>query len=298
MQNSRAIVVRVPLSLPHLLGRALFASRQALRELWRWVRALVDREAPPVAHLFTSKTLAEPMRMWLQRPGLIEDRLVSDGAWERHIRDLLAFVMPARGLFVDVGANIGYHALYVARSFPSVRVVCFEPNPTVRASLLRNIRVNACDNVTVHACALGAVGDASVSFFAQGASDYNRGRSSLQRNADLGAAIAAIPVECRTLDDVLGELHVDAIKLDTQGTELAVLAGARALIRRCRPIVVLEFEAEYQRGDARAAWTALAAELDGYTLWRIHQKRPELSRFDPRDIRGARFKVDLVALPD
>lgn len=46
-----------------------------------------------------------------------------------------------------------------------------------------------------------------------------------------------------------------------------------------------------------AAWTALVRELDGYTLWRIHQKRPEISRFDPRDIRGPRFKVDLVAIP-
>src|SRR5262249_27517980 len=98
-------------------------------------------------------------------------------------------------------------------------------------------------------------------------------------------------------DDVIGDAHVDLIKLDTQGTELDVLAGARRLIARCRPLVVLEIEAEYQRGDARAAYRALTAELDGYELWRIHQKRAEISRFDPRDIRGKRFKVDLLARP-
>lgn len=295
--RDRALVIRVPLSLPHLLGRALFASRQALREAWRWLRALVDREAPPVAHLFTSPTLARPLRLLLRRPGLIEDRLVRDGVWERHIRDLIAFHMPERGTFVDVGANIGYHALYLARSFPSAQIVCVEPNPTVRAQLLDNVRLNGCDNVTVHACALAASGAGAATFFAQDARDYNRGRSSLQRNQDLGPSIAAIAVECRTLDDVIAEAHVDVIKLDTQGTELAVLAGARHLLRRCRPVVVLEFEAEYQHGDARAAFAALARELDGFTLFRIHQKRAEISRFDPRDIRGARFKVDLVALP-
>jgi FkbM family methyltransferase len=194
-----------------------------------------------------------------------------------------------------VGANIGYHALYAACSRPRARGLAFEAHPLVRAQLLANGRLSGAENVEVFACALGAErGD--MRFFAQDATDYNRGRSSLQRNADLGRRVDAIDVECRTLDDVIGDGHVDLIKLDTQGTERAVLAGARRLIARSRPLIVLEFEAEYQ-DDGRAAFRMLECELAGYELWRIHQKRREISRFDPRDIRGKRFKVDILARP-
>jgi FkbM family methyltransferase len=290
------LILHAPLSLPHLAGRALFAARQALRELWRWLHAAVDREAPPVLHLFESPTRNLPLRMLLQRPGLIEDRLVRDRVWEQHIRELIAFHLPERGVFVDVGANIGYHALYMARSFPSASVLAFEPNPLVRQQLERNVQLSHGDNIQIFACALGAAAGVTP-FFAQGGNDYNRGRSSLQRNQDLGRAVGAIDVECHTLDELIGDGHVDVLKLDTQGTELAVLAGARQTIARCRPFIVLEFEAEYQ-ADPQAAYRELTRELDGYSLWRIHQKRAEISRFDPRDLRGPRFKVDLLARPE
>jgi FkbM family methyltransferase len=290
-----SLIVHAPLTLPLLVGRAIFATRQALREAWRFCRGLVERHAPPVLHLFEAPTRGGTLRMLLRRPGLIEDRLVADGVWEKHVRDALAFHLPERGLFVDVGANIGYHTLYLACSRPAARVVAFEPNPLVRAQLEANVRSSGCGNVVVRSCALGdRAGTASL--FAQDERDYNRGRSSLQRNLDLGRAVAAVPVECRTLDELFPDERVDLIKLDTQGTELAVLAGAQQLIRRCRPIVVLEFEVEYL-GDGRAAFAALGRALDGYSLLRIHQRRCELSRFDPRDIRGARFKVDLLARP-
>lgn len=290
-----SLIVQAPLTLPHLLGRALFAARQALREAWRFCRALVDRQAPPVLHLFEAATPGRPMRMLLRRPGLIEDRLVADGVWEPHVRDALAFHLPARGVFIDVGANIGYHSLYLACARPSARVVAFEPNPHVRAQLCANLRASGCTNVEVHGCALGDRAG-TVAFFAQDGRDYNRGRSSLQRNDDLGRAVASVRVDCRTLDQLFPDARVDVLKLDTQGTELAVLAGAQQLLRRCRPVVVLEFEAEYL-GDGRAAFADLVRVLEGYTLFRVHQRRAELSRFDPRDIRGARFRVDLLALP-
>ena len=288
-------LLHAPLALPHLAGRVLFATRQALREAWRWLRALVDRQAPPVLHLFESPTRDRPLRLLLSRPGLIEDRLVSESVWEPHIRDLVAFHLPDDGLFVDVGANIGYHALYVARSFPSARVIAVEPNPLVRAQLERNRRLNHADNVEVLGCAL-ADKPGQVTLWAQDERDYNRGRSSLQRNADLGPDIAAVAVECRTLDALVGERRLDVLKLDTQGTELAVLAGARRTIARCRPLIVLEFESEYH-ADPVAAFETLTRELDGYSLWRVHQKRAEISRFDPRDLGGVRFKVDLLARP-
>jgi hypothetical protein len=89
-----SLLVHAPFTLPHLVGRARFAARQALREVWRWLGALVDREAPPVLHLFESPTAGAPMRLLLSRPGLIEDRLVAERVWEPHIRDLIRFHLP------------------------------------------------------------------------------------------------------------------------------------------------------------------------------------------------------------
>jgi|SRR5579875_947035 len=55
--------------------------------------------------------------------------------------------------FLDVGTNVGSHALFMARH--SERVLGFEPVEELRAKALRNVQLNGFDNVEVLDCALG-----------------------------------------------------------------------------------------------------------------------------------------------
>src|SRR5262249_52769670 len=148
--------------------------------------------------------------------------------------------------FVDVGANIGYHALCVAGSCPGTRVVCFEPNPFVREELARNVALNSGADVIIRGCALGdQVG--TVDLHAQTGRAYNRGASSVLRNYNLGARFVKVAVELSTLDDEFPDAQVDVVKIDTEGLEAAVLCGAHKLIARCRPVVVFEFDSRFLR---------------------------------------------------
>jgi hypothetical protein len=63
---------------------------------------------------------------------------------------------PARGIVVDVGANLGWHTVHAAR-YPAVEMaVAFEPDPFNAWLLDRNLTVNKVDNAVVSASAVGA----------------------------------------------------------------------------------------------------------------------------------------------
>ncbi|HUJ58275.1 MAG TPA: FkbM family methyltransferase [Kofleriaceae bacterium] len=282
------------LGLPSTIGRALGRARDHTIDVCRFVRGLALRDAPRRHTLFTAPTATRPMRLMLTRPGHIEDELERSGNWEPHVARAIAFFMRAGGTFVDVGANIGYHALWVALSRPDARVVCFEPNPSVRDELVRNVALNELATVDVRPYALGD-GERTVALYAHTGRAYNRGSSSMNDVALPGERAERIEVEMRTLDRALpAELRVDVVKIDTEGYEAAVLRGARELIARCRPVIVLELEARLV-ADPVATLREIRALLPRYQLWKL--ERAELVPLDPGEVEGRLFRADLIALP-
>jgi FkbM family methyltransferase len=284
-----------PLRLPGRIARILRGVRARFVDLGRILRGLATQAAPRTQYLFVGATRGRAVRMMLTRPGHIEDELVRAGQWEPHVTGALSFFARPGGTFVDVGANIGYHALYVAGSCPDVRVVCFEPNPFVRAELERNVGLNPELALEVRAAALGDRAG-SVEFHAQSGRAYNRGASSILRNYNVGTRYEKVTVDLRTLDDELPDARVDLIKIDTEGFEGAVLAGAHKLIARCRPVVVFEFDSRFL-ADPPAELARIRALLPGYTLHTLGPTRPEIGPFEDRAVRSKLFGADLIALP-
>jgi FkbM family methyltransferase len=136
-----------------------------------------------------------------------------------------------RGTIVDVGANIGNHALAFARHFN--RVISFEPNPQVWPLIERNIAINPWAKVELRKTGLGdAVADLPIfvtdnhglSTFLDGELDNAHG---------LSAHIAIG-------DDELRGVVIDAIKIDVQGFEPNVLRGLRETIIAYRPLIWIE----------------------------------------------------------
>jgi FkbM family methyltransferase len=144
---------------------------------------------------------------------------------------------------VDVGAHHGLYTLLASKGVGRRgKVIAFEPSPRERRRLLRHIRVNACSNVAVEACALGdEVGEANL-FVVGGWSDWC---NSLRPPA-VTERTETIRVRVERLDDVLWRQQVDAvdfIKLDAEGAELSVLQGARELLRGAsRPVILAEVQ--------------------------------------------------------
>ena len=135
---------------------------------------------------------------------------------------------------VDVGANIGNHALYFASQLQAPRIECFEPNKRTFDTLENNVKINALEDVVkVHNKALGSKASYGVE---KGYSVFNTGLNNIEE---------ASPQENRNVISILklDELNyegVDLLKIDVEGHELNVLIGAEETIKSCRPVILIE----------------------------------------------------------
>jgi FkbM family methyltransferase len=143
---------------------------------------------------------------------------------------------------IDVGANIGTHAVAFANMVgPSGAVHAFEPQRRLFGMLAGNVALNGLDWVVCHQEAVGA--DAGrIELQPMPASDvfFNYSSVSLTGNKQNPARVkAGESVPLVTLD-ALGLERCAAIKIDVEGMEPGVLAGARQLIERCQPVLYIE----------------------------------------------------------
>lgn len=137
------------------------------------------------------------------------------------------------GTFVDVGTNIGNHAIFAAKGLRAERVVCFEPNPEALRLLRLNLRLNGCgDKVVVHPAGLSDRPGRGL------LSGYRNNLGSARFRLTDGADGFPILVG----DDVLADERPAFIKIDTEGFELQVLRGLERTIHRCRPVLFVEVD--------------------------------------------------------
>jgi FkbM family methyltransferase len=142
---------------------------------------------------------------------------------------------------VDVGAYVGFFTLLAAHANPTARVFAFEPHPDVYPRLLRNVDLNEVGNVT---CVAAAAGDRD------GEAELVHVPGGLPTSSSLSAEFMAVHpdvvrtrVPVVTLDGFLGARAVGSVgvlKIDTEGTEPAVLRGCARTLERDRPIIFCE----------------------------------------------------------
>lgn len=158
--------------------------------------------------------------------------------------DLLA----PSGVVVDVGANLGNHAVYLLHAVQPKELVLFEPNPACVTVLRENLALNVTPSTRVVLHEEG-VGREPGEFFFNEHDDLNNGLVPVAQ----GTARA---VKIVTLDERVP--HADVLKIDVEGMEIDVLAGARRLLRESRPVLFVEVQTRN-----REAFAALLAEF-GY----------------------------------
>jgi FkbM family methyltransferase len=128
---------------------------------------------------------------------------------------------------VDVGANVGAYSVLLGQWVgASGTVFAFEPAPSVFQGLVRHIHLNRVDKV-VHPVAQ-AVGDCDG--IAKMLIAGTAGESRVVSSAD-GVPVTAVPITRIDSFCVDQRIEPDFIKIDVEGSELAVLRGAREVIR-------------------------------------------------------------------
>lgn len=124
--------------------------------------------------------------------------------------------------FIDVGSNVGWYALSVAREAgtTSTRILAVEPQPEIFDRLIYNIRQNPSCTIKAVDCAV-ADKTGELTLFLD---PLNRGEASLK--IVNSSQTDAVRVPAVTLLELLrreGLTRVDAIKLDVEGAEDLVL---------------------------------------------------------------------------
>lgn len=149
---------------------------------------------------------------------------------------------PSNGVVVDIGANLGEWAVPLAKSVGGGgQVLCCEPNPAMAAALSATLAINNLLHAAVLPVAISS-GDGNGHLAVD---TVDSGQSRL--------ANAGVPVPLRSLDSIVAEHRLDRldlVKIDVEGHEAEVLAGAATTLSRLRPALI--FESAREPADERA----------------------------------------------
>ena len=167
---------------------------------------------------------------------------------------------------IDVGANVGQFTAAAQGSWPRARFLAFEPLPRAADMLRRR------SGVEVHQLAIGDH-DGTTRFYPH---TYSLSSSALRVVTDVqdrhwALETGPIDVTMRRLDTVLAERELEGpvlLKLDVQGLETAVLAGAPATLARVDALVLeVAFERSYQ---GQPLFPEVQRSLDDAGWTRVH----------------------------
>lgn len=170
-----------------------------------------------------------------QRTILIET--MNFGSYEASDLSMILNLINEGSTVFDIGGNIGWYAINIARSKKNVHVHAFEPIPKTFNYLKRNLELN--DIHTVHPHNFGFSNkEQDLAFYYYPEVSGNASMANVSNN------IAAQQITChvRKLDDYILEnnLSVDFIKCDVEGAELFVFQGGIRSLRQHKPVIFAE----------------------------------------------------------
>ena len=167
---------------------------------------------------------------------------------------MLPFLVPRGRTAIDVGANVGVYTHALSKL--AARVYAIEANPAMAAQLRRAYGGRA---TIVNAAASAEDGAATLRIPDVG--DRGTGLATIAAgNALGGERFTSVTVDARRLSELV-PAHEDVgfVKIDVEGHELAVLEGARPLLARSRPNILLEAEERHRPGAVASVADMLAA---------------------------------------
>lgn len=232
LRSTAALLRRLPVDAKHwgripLLGDPTHQDAEAYQ---RWSRL---GPTPAQARDFPAWFVLN-LGYWHQRHFYLTGRY-----FEHWITDWLKASLGPGDVFIDIGANLGFHTLYAShRVGASGRVIGFEPNPDVFRLLDGHVALNRAANVELRQIALsdGAAPETrvlSVPARPDGRQDGESALGSLGGVSESHMRQVDVSVDSgdRQLDDIPPEAR-GACKIDVEGWEMQVLRGMGSFVER------------------------------------------------------------------
>jgi FkbM family methyltransferase len=200
----------------------------------------------------------------------VDEVVFVTGSYEPNEMAFVASVLQPGMTALDVGANVGWFTLTMAsRVGPQGAVVAFEPSPRERVRLEEEVDRNRLPWVKIRSEALY---DTSATLQLHVADLAHCGHNTLGGFIYQGVEeVQSVAIVAARLDELWPSLaltRLDLVKIDVEGSELRVLKGATATLRRYHPTILMEVQPAslHQLGDDVAALQAFLADL-GYSVY-------------------------------
>jgi FkbM family methyltransferase len=166
--------------------------------------------------------------------------IMLDGYWEMWLTEVIAKSIKPGMVVADIGANIGYYTLLMAELVgPNGMVHAFEPNPLMAERAATSVSLNGFRNrVAVHNVALGEHDGEQMAFIIP----PNEPKNAFLARHDSGALENGTLIHTQRLDSSPSWSDIEFAKIDVEGAEQLIWAGAKGLLNGSRlKTVVLEF---------------------------------------------------------
>jgi FkbM family methyltransferase len=211
-----------------------------------------------------------------------------NGTYEPFALSLLNKLLPEGGIFVDVGANVGiYTVLGACCTGRTGTVYAFEPEVENFRLLERNLALNDLGHVRVEQAAVGeSDGHAVLQIEANSIGTHSLVRS--QTGAD--SLVDQVEVPVVSLDAFFSKIdlgRVDLLKVDVEGFEPKVLAGAQRILEMTQHLLI-----EYSRLSLPTDWQGdyFADRLAAFPLlYLIDDLHAQLRRIEKEDFRTLNY---------
>jgi FkbM family methyltransferase len=163
------------------------------------------------------------------------------GAYEKQELHILKDLIKEKHdpIFIDVGANIGQHSLFMAQYCNEIH--SFEPYSAVRDKLQEKIDLNSISSITVHPVGLGDE-NKDLEFYGPAGANTGTGSFVKEHDPENNQLIDKLKVvEGDSYFNLAGIKIVSLIKIDVEGFEKSVLAGLKKILTEHRPVIFMEF---------------------------------------------------------
>jgi FkbM family methyltransferase len=135
---------------------------------------------------------------------------------------------------IDVGANIGFFTLLMARAVgENGKVLAVEPGPMSYALLNKNLQINRYKNVSLYNIAISNEARTTEFFLCRTGESDNRLFATPSEARDV------VSIDVNTIDSIAENMKVDLVKIDIQGSELLALQGMKKVIKNNPHIKIL-----------------------------------------------------------
>lgn len=157
--------------------------------------------------------------------------------YEQECLDMMRKLIKSGSIIFDIGANIGWYTINLAKSVHDSRMYAFEPIPQTFRTLRENIKVNNVRNAKVFQ--YGLSNEEKIMQFYYYSEGLGNASSKQMTTRYMNKKLLC---RVRKLDTVVREqkVHVDFIKCDVEGSELFVFQGALETLKRDTPIIFVE----------------------------------------------------------